>query len=319
MDLSNRQLRYVCEVARQGSIQAACATLYISQSSILAAIAIAEEALGARIFDRRPSRGVQITPAGERFVVAARALLAASNDFEREVGGLAKGAPQSLRIACFEPFGSLFIAALLKRFANAYGPVEILLYEGDQVQLRDWLSNGFVDLIVTYDIGPSFGDERVTPICRIPAHALLPIDDPLTSKEAISIGELAMRPLVLLDLPQTSTYITTLFDVLASRPRVSLRTRSYETVRSAVSAGFGVAVLQMKPSGHSAADGPELVRKPLIDVHHAPALIVADIYGSNKPAFVRALIDITKNFFQELGPHGFAVSTPNLASTLLEV
>lgn len=319
MNLSNRQLRYVCEVARQGSIQAASVTLHISQSSILAAIAIAEDALGARIFDRRPSRGVQITPAGERFVIAARALLAAGAEFEREIGGLARAAPQTLRIACFEPFGSLFMAAVLRRFVDAYGPVEVLLSEGDQVQLREWLANGVVDLIVTYDIGPSFGEDRVSRICRVPAHALLPADDPLAQKPAVSIGELSMRPLVLLDLPQTATYITTLFDVLASRPRVGFRTRSYETLRSAVAAGFGVAVLQMRPNGHSAADGPALVRRPLTDVFPAPALIVADIYGSNKPAFVRALIDIVRAFFVELGPQGFAVATPEVAATLLDV
>lgn len=319
MNLSNRQLRYVCEVARQGSIQAASEALHISQSSILAAISIAEDALSAKIFDRRPSRGVQITPAGERFVIAARALLAASTEFEREIGGLAKGAPQTLRIACFEPFGSLFIASVLRRFVDAYGPVEVLLSEGDQVQLRDWLANGMVDLVITYDIGPSFGDERVTRICRVPAHAVLPADDPLAKKDAVSIGELSLRPLVLLDLPQTSTYLTTLFDVLATRPRVSFRTRSYETVRSAVSAGFGVSILQMRPSGHSAADGAGLVRRPLTDVFPAPALIVADIYGANKPAFVRALIDIVRTFFQELGPSGFAVATPDVASTLFEV
>jgi DNA-binding transcriptional LysR family regulator len=319
MSISNRQLRYVCEVAHLGSIQAASTALHISQSSILAAITIAEDALGAKIFDRRPSRGVRITPAGERFVIAARALLAASIEFEREIGGLAKGAPQTLRIACFEPFGSLFIAAVLRRFVDAYGPVEVLLFEGDQVQLREWLANGVVDLIVTYDIGPSFGDDRVTRICRVPAHALLPVDDPLAGRESISIGELALRPLVLLDLPQTSTYITTLFDVLATRPRVGFRTRSYETVRSAVAAGFGVAILQMRPSGHSAADGVGLVRRPLADVFPAPALIVADIYGAHKPAFVRALIDIVRTFFHELGPGGFAVASPEVAEALFDV
>lgn len=319
MNLSNRQLRYVCEVARQGSIQAASAALHISQSSILAAISIAEDALGARIFDRRPSRGVQITPAGERFVIAARALLAASSEFEREIGGLARSAPQTLRIACFEPFGSLFMAAVLRRFVDAHGPVEVLLSEGDQVQLREWLANGVVDLIVTYDIGPSFGEDRVTRICRVPAHALIPASDPLAQKEAVAIAELALRPLVLLDLPQTSTYITTLFDVLATRPRVGFRTRSYETLRAAVAAGFGVSVLQMRPNGHSSADGPALVRRPLTDSIPAPALIVGDIYGHNKPAFVRALIDIVRAFFVELGPQGFAVARPDVAATLLDV
>ncbi|BEP38514.1 hypothetical protein GmRootV59_54050 (plasmid) [Variovorax sp. V59] len=174
MNLSPRQIRYVCEVARLGSIQAAASAVHISQSSIVAAIDIAEDALGAKIFDRRPARGVQITPTGERFVTAARGLLAANGAFEREIGVLAQGTPQVVRIGCFEPFGSLFIAEVLKVYADRYGPVEIELVEGDQRQLRDWLANGSVDLIITYEIGPSFEEDCMTKICKVPAHVILP-------------------------------------------------------------------------------------------------------------------------------------------------
>lgn len=318
MNLTIRQTRYVCEVARLGSIQAATATLHISQSSILAAIAIAEDALGARIFDRRPARGVQITPAGERFVTAARRMLAANTEFEREIGGLA-GPPQVLRIACFEPFGSLFIAEVLRKYVDAFGAVEIVLLEGDQVQLREWLANGSVDLILTYDIGPALDHEYVTRICKVPAHALLSSKDPLARKKAVSIAELSLRPMVLLDLPQTSTYLLTIFDMLATKPQISLRTRSYETVRAAVSAGFGFSILNMKPSGHSAADGPGIVRKPLTDVFYAPTLIAADIYGPKKPAFVVAMIEFVKALFAQLGPNGFAVTTADRERTLFDV
>jgi len=306
-------------VARLGSIQAATESLHISQSSILAAIGIAEDVLGAKIFDRRPSRGIQITKAGERFASAARTLLAATGEFERQIGDLAKSAPQTLRVACFEPFSSLFVAEVLRRFVARYGKVEILLYEGDQVQLREWLANGEVELVITYDIGSSFGDDRTTRICRIPSHALLPSGDPLAEQSAVSIAELATRPLVLLDLPQTSTYMTSFFDAQAIRPRVSFRARSYETVRSAVSAGFGVALLQMKPGKFSTPDGPGLVRRPLTDSFPVPTLIVADMYGDQKPIFVGALIEIINDLFHEMGPSGFAVATPEVAETLLDV
>jgi len=309
----------VCEVARLGSIQAATETLHISQSSILAAIGIAEDVLGAKIFDRRPSRGIQITRAGERFASAARKLLAATGEFNRQVGNLVNSAPQTLRVACFEPFGSLFVAEVLRRFVAEYGEVEILLYEGDQVQLREWLSNGEVELIITYDIGPSFGDDCTTRICRIPVHALLPSGDPLAKQSAVSLAELATRPLVLLDLPQTSAYIMSLFDVLPSRPRVGFRARSYETVKSVVSAGFGVAVLHMKPGKYSTADGSGLVRRPLVGSFPAPTLIIADMYGEHKPAFVGSLIEIVTDLFHEIGPNGFAVAMPEVAPMLLNV
>lgn len=319
MNLTHKQLRYVCEVARLGSIQAATETLHISQSSILAAIALAEDALGARIFDRRPSRGIQITRAGERFTTAAGTLLAAAGEFNRQIGDLVNSAPKTLRVACFEPFGSLFVAEVLRRFVTKYGDVEILLYEGNQVQLREWLASGEVELIITYDIGPTFGDDCTTKICQIPGHALLPSGDPLAAQSAVSIAELATRPLVLLDLPQTSSYLISLFDVLPSRPRIGFRARSYETVKSAVTAGFGMALLHMMPGKYSTPDGQGLVRRPLSDELPSPTLIVADMYGNHKPAFVRSIIDIVKELFHDIDSDDSSVAIPEVARTLSDV
>jgi DNA-binding transcriptional LysR family regulator len=318
LNLSLRQIRYVCEVARLGSIRAACSSLHISQSSVLAAITLAEYELNATIFDRRPARGVQITPAGERFVLAARVFLEANMEFGRMVNGLSKGAPQSLRIGCFQPFGSLFLAELLKQYSDAVGHISIQLFEGDQNQLYGWLNTGTVDLVVTYNIGTSFGSDAHTPICKVPPHAILSPNNPLAQQAQISIADLAKYPLVLLDLPQTSTYLMTLFEVLADRPKISLTTRSYETVRSAVAAGFGVSILNMRPTSHAMADGPHLVRRALTDDFPAPHLVVADIYGPSKPQFVKILIQMVRQYFLNLGPTGFALTTPERSKGLFD-
>lgn len=317
MNLTLRQIRYVCEVARHGSIQGASDALRISQSSILAAISLAESDLGARIFERRPARGVNATPAGERFVAAGRALLSAEGQFAREIGALAKRAPESIRVGCFEPFGPMFMPEVLRRYVDSEGPVDIALFEGNQQQLRDWLATGFVDLIVAYDIGPSFG-ESVTPICLVPTHAILTADDPLAACEAVTVAELAERPLVLLDLPLTATYLMTVFEMLAHKPKVNFRTRSYDTVRCAVAAGFGASVLNMRPIGR-AADGPDLVRRPFADELPSPTLIVADVYGAQKPVFVRRLIEVTQSFFRGIGAEAFAITTQERRHRIFEV
>lgn len=309
MNLTVRQLRYVCEVARLGSVLAASKSLYISQSSILAAITLAEAEMGARIFDRRPALGVTITPAGQRFVSAARVMLAAETEFNRSIGDLSGRVPKVLRIGCFEPFGALFMPEMLRSYLDSVGDVEIDLVEADQVQLQERLVAGEVDLAILYDIGP-IGIDSVTRICKVPAHAMLNADDPLAARDGIWLAELAERPLVLLDLPHTATYLLTLFDVLAKRPEVRFRTRSYETVRSAVASGFGMAILNMRPIGRATADGDEIVRKPIFDDLPPPTLIVADMYGSAKPLFVRVFIDIFQRFFDTVGASGFSVTTP---------
>ncbi|MGE4480241.1 LysR family transcriptional regulator [Acidocella sp.] len=317
LNLTIRQLRYVNEVARLGSVQAASRSLHISQSSILAAISIAEAEIGARLFDRKPARGVMLTPAGERYINASRYLLEAEKEFDRAIGTLSGRVPPVIRIGCFEPFGAIFMAEMLRLYLDEIGEqVEIILQEGDQLEVRNWLAEGSVDLAILYDIGPDIVG-TITRICKAPAHALLSASDPLAKKEALWLAELADRPLVLLDMPQTSTYLLTLFDVLAHRPSVKFRTRSYETVRSAVGSGLGVSILNLRPVGRANQDGPGIARRPLLDELPPPTLLIADMYGTLKPMFLRVFIEVFRNFFQGLGPARFAVTTPERQRTLL--
>ncbi len=317
MKLTIRQLRYVNEVARLGSVQAASRALNISQSSILAAISIAEAEIGARLFDRKPARGVMLTPAGERYINASRYLLEAEKEFDRAIGTLSGRVQPVIRIGCFEPFGAIFMTEVLRIYLDEIGEqVEIILQEGDQLEVRNWLAEGSVDLAILYDIGPDVPGS-VTRICKAPAHALLSANDPLAQKEALWLSDLATRPLVLLDMPQTSTYLLTLFDVLAHRPAVKFRTRSYETVRSAVGSGLGVSILNLRPVGRANQDGPGILRRPILDELPPPTLLVADMYGAMKPMFLRVFIEVFRNFFRQLGPARFAVTTPERQRILM--
>lgn len=316
MPLTLRQVEYVVEVAKHGSISAACSELRISQSSVLAAMEMAEEAAGTRVFDRRKGHGVVVTPAGQKFLVSARRFLSSGADFFASLDELAHSREHAIRVGCFSPLGALLIPPVVKRMAAEFGETEFILYEGDQVELRNWLTAGMLDVVVTYDIGEEYGS-GITPICRFPAHALVRYDDALANKDAVSMEELSHRPLVLLDLPETRTYLMALFDFAAHRPKIGLRTRSYETIRSAVSNGLGVSVLNIKPNREASPDGPELRRVPISDALRQPTLLVVDPYGDNKPAYVKGFIRSLHQYISELGPANFAVFKPGQGDDLI--
>ncbi|MGX8009775.1 LysR family transcriptional regulator [Mesorhizobium sp. ORM8.1] len=291
-----RQIRYIASIAETGSIAAAARQCRISQSSVMSALDVAEIGMGARLFDRRPSRGAETTPAGERFLAAARHLLTAEVEFERAMDRHSDGAPAVLRIGCFEPFGALFMPELLRMYIGR-GEVEVQLFEGEQPQLLKWLETNAVDAIVTYDLGTGLPDDAAV-LAHIPPHALLHIDSDLAKQPAVSLSELSQLPLVLLDLPQTSAYLLTLFDIARQRPKVAFRTRSYEGVRAAVACGFGFAILNMMPLGRGSPDTAQLTRRPLIEDLPAPRLVIADRYGPLKPPFLRRFTDVAQSFFK---------------------
>ncbi len=289
----------------------------VSASSIVAAIDGVEARLAIRIFDRRRATGVQITPAGQRFVAAARHLLAAEADFIREVGELQAGT-QSIRIGCFEPFGALFMAEGLARFRKEAGATDVSVFEGNQVQLSEWLSRGVVDVVIAYDIGPRFPG-YATPICRVPAHALVSSDHPLAAADRLSLRDLAPHPMVLLDLPLTNGYVLSLFEDRGLKPRVGFRARSYATVGSAVAAGFGFAVLNMRPLDRTNLDTDHLIRVPLVDADPTPILQIADLYGPLKSRQFQMLEQVFLALFREGDPERFAVVTPEQRPLLFEV
>ncbi|HQT85865.1 MAG: transcriptional regulator [Acidiphilium sp. 37-64-53] len=316
MNLSIRQLRYICTVAQHGSVQAASRHLAISQSSIIAAIDAAEHVASTRLFDRRPAIGLAPTPSGRSFVREALALLASADAFDRAVKQQSSGMPAHIRIGCFEPFGAMFMPTVIRRYLDIMGPAEVSLLEGDHVQLANWLATGAVDFALAYDIGPDLGQSS-TPICRLPAHAVLARGNPLAGRARVSLEDLVENPFILLDLPHTGHYLLNLFNHVSRRPTISLRTRSYETVRCAVAAGFGMSILNMRPLNTGLDDTPGLIRVPLSDDLAAPALQVVDIYGAHKPMFVRRFIEIVHEFFARLGPARFAVATPERHGELL--
>lgn len=315
MKLTYRQIEYVREVARNKSITSACNKLNISQSSVLAAINMAEGTTGTRLFYRRKGHGMELTPAGLRFLTSARKFLAAGEEFGRSLDEFGAPTTPTLRLGCFAPFGSVLIPPVLKRYIDAYGECNIVLLEGDQAELRNWLASGNIDLVVTYDIGEIYGI-GITPICKCPAHALLNVNDPDSKRTSISMKQLTRKPHILLDLPETRSYLLALFDFAGLRPNIRLKTRSYNTIRTAVANDLGASMLNIRPA-RSSPDTEGLVRLPISDKLKQLTLMVADPYGDQKPEYVRTFIRTLYQYFAEIGPENFAVVEPKNVDGLL--
>lgn len=280
MRTSIRQMQYVLAVQAARSIAGAAKELSISQSSILAAIDLAEEDAGAQIFDRRKGRGVVMTAVGERYLAAAGRLLAAEREFRHSLR--ASSVPRSpLRIGCFEPFGPIMMIDVMRKLRERIGFFEITLIETDQVSLKRALDRGEIDIAVLYDLGPDF-DCPLEHICRAPPHAMVHIDSPLARFDEISINDLVTQPVSLLSLPLTSSYLMTLFDYADQKPTIGFRSSHYETVIRAVAAGFGATILNLWPASPLPSE-TNTKRLRLREALPAPNLVTADRYGAQKP------------------------------------
>ncbi|MCR9125620.1 MAG: LysR family transcriptional regulator [Rhodobacteraceae bacterium] len=283
-----KQLRYVEAAGRFGSIAQAASELNISQSSITAAIDAIEARQGYALFVRTPAKGIRPTPSGVEALRMIRQFLDQAQHFESDLKSVHGDATGTVRIACYVTAAPSFLPVVLRSFARDFPGVSIQLLEGNMRTIMDFLLNGEADLVFTYDAG-FIGKQHFEPLFGAPLFALLPVSDPLSERSAVSLSELASRPMVLLDLPQTRDYFMSVFDAAGARPNIVHSSRSSEIVRALVSGGFGFSVLNICPADYWTGVHRYRVL-PISDPMHVPTFGIATQAGLRQPKIVRAFV-----------------------------
>lgn len=119
-------LRYVLEVAREGSLSGAARRLGVEHSTIFRRIEQIEARLDAQLFDRQ-RRGYVATATGELIADAARAMEQAAMEAERRVLGADSRLHGVVRIASSEPLGANVMTPLLRDFLQQHPDIELEL------------------------------------------------------------------------------------------------------------------------------------------------------------------------------------------------
>ncbi|MDR1100529.1 MAG: LysR family transcriptional regulator [Treponema sp.] len=146
--MNDRHLKYILEIAKQGSITAAAENLYISQPSLSSLLAIVEEELGARIFDR--SRvPLTLTCEGEQYVEAAAKILGTIRDMQARINDMKESISGRFNIDCGPQQSPFVIPQLLPVLMKKYPKVEFKFEESDQSHREKFLLNGMLDMVLT--------------------------------------------------------------------------------------------------------------------------------------------------------------------------
>jgi len=125
-------MRIFVEVARRGSFAAVARDRDVDPSSVSRAVALLEDELGVRLF-QRSTRRVALTEAGEIYLARVTTLVDELDHARDEARGVSTGPVGTLRLTAAASFGYTVLTPLLPEFRDLYPAVKLELLLTDTV------------------------------------------------------------------------------------------------------------------------------------------------------------------------------------------
>lgn len=164
-------MEYVYTVWQERSFSMAARKLYISQPALSNSIKRIEEKVGAPLFDRSTSP-IRLTDIGEAYIRTAGKILALEEDFSHYMSDVRDLKTGRMSLGAGAVISSFLLPPLLSRFKDRYPDIAVSVEECSEVQLKDLLAGGSIDLVL--DNG-SFPDATFGHVTLETEHLLLAV------------------------------------------------------------------------------------------------------------------------------------------------
>ena len=226
-------------------------------------LSLLEHQFKATLFERH-SRGLDLTPAGERLLQLAREVIVSVHHMRAQMGNYARGKQSVLRVQGNTSAMTQFLPGDIASFSAAHEDVRVVLEECWSEDAVKRVRSGEVDLAVIVD-GPNVSGLHVAPYRHDQLAAVMCNDDVLCQQTPLHFAELLERDLVGLEGGSTLTRLLEAQAALLLRPMaLRVQVRSFEAVCRAVEARLGIGVLPLA-AARSFAGAMGLTVEPLAD------------------------------------------------------
>ncbi|WP_295011745.1 LysR family transcriptional regulator [uncultured Microbacterium sp.] len=254
MALTLAQLRALTSVAECGSFTVAAERLGISQSAVSHAVAGLERELGGKVLQR--DNVLALTAIGHRVLDHAHAVLASVSALESAVrqDGSVSG---SVRLGAVATVCQGLLPELLPLWAARLPHVEVLIYEGDDDEMPEWLEAGVVDAAILVEPAPDPAGGKL--VATDEFAAVVRRDHPLAGLDGIPLAELQVDGLIV-SSGGCERHVRRMHEDEGLPFAFSHRVREMSTLFRMVEQGMGVAIVPSLGRG-MLPDG--LVMRPL--------------------------------------------------------
>jgi len=241
--VDNQNLKAFITVAELGSFSEAADSLYLTQSAISKRIALLEQQIGKRLFDRF-ARQVSLTEAGNELLPRARRILQEYENALQAINDLSGEASGTLRLAISHHLGLHRLPPILKQFAKQYPNVTLDIEFMDSEKAYEQVLHGDSEVAVITLALDSHHNINSKKIWNDPLRFICAQDHPLAKLKKPALKDLAEYPII---LPGLNTYTGRIIQNLFQKEGIPLKapmsTNYLETISTMVEIGLGWSVL----------------------------------------------------------------------------
>lgn len=288
------QVRYFARTAELGSMTNTATEMYVAQSAVSSGVAQLEAALGCSLFVRQRARGVLLTEHGRRFYPEALKILGA---VDGAMSALAPGhLAGTLTVGCFTTLAPFWLPTVYENLLALHPELDVTIrvVSGDDV--APVLGRRDVEAILTYgfDYGRDVDFEQLT---EAPIYAAVSRGHHLAERESVTLEDLVVEPLILLDLGKSANYFLSVFYNAHLKPWVHQRFDNFEVVRAMVARGHGYSLLNQGPAHDLSTEGQGIVRLPITGVRSHLQIGVATRSGEILSSRGQVFVDECRRIF----------------------
>ncbi len=261
-----KQLRALAAVTSAGTVSGAARALHVTPPAVALQLRLLEEAAGLPLVERA-ERGLRPTAAGREVLAAAKRIETALGECGEALRALSGGEGGAVAVGVVST-AKYFAPRALAAFAKAHPNIDVRLKVGNRRETVAALAGYDLDFAITGRPPEDFAVEKAV-IGDHPHIIIGPPDHPLIGRPRLTLAELAGEPFLLRE-PGSGTRLLMkrLFAAAGLSPTLGMEIGSNETIKQAVMAGLGIALISAHTVWAEIADG----RLAAFDVQGLPVV-----------------------------------------------
>ncbi len=254
------QLRYLVAIVDAGlNISQAALRVHATQPVLSRQLKQLEDELGLHLFARKGRSLQALTSAGQEVLVhARRALREAENIRQLAANQRGEGAGR-LAIVTTHTQARFVLPAAITALKRAWPEVSVHLQPAGDDQILDLLASGEADLAILSTSGQMPDGGIAIPLYRWRRRLILPPAHALAGKDALTMADLAMQPLVSYESSlRAESSLQRAFAALGLQPKIAMTAADADLIKTYVRGGMGIGLLAEMAIGQH--DGDLIVR-----------------------------------------------------------